>query len=679
MQAKNKSNTVEDAFKALSDLIADPLVIIDTGTIVQAANKAVKQVTGYSQEELVGKSFLQLEFLDGENKAILAKNFEKRMNGVDIEPYDVKFTARNGQARYVEVRGKAIEYFGKQVNLVVLHDVTQRNRVQTLLETNLSVNEEKLRSIFDSAPDPIAVSDLKGKVIDCNPAALNTFGYSEKKEIIDKSVFEFFAEKDRAKAMETLTREQGKVKNVEYTFLAKGGREFQAELSASPMYTKSGKITSFVSTIRDITERKKAEEQIGRAAEEWKKTFDAISDSVFVLDKEHRFTNANKALCDLLRKEPKELIGKRCYEVMHGADEPVLDCPCAKAKVTRKPEEIEIVDAHSGLWFLLSVWPFFDENGEYAGCVHTAKDITERKKAEETLRASEEKYRVISSITADLVFSCIRSDERGFTVDWMAGAAEKIFGYSTKEINKKGCWKFTVQPQDLPIFDEKVTGLKPGQSSICELRITHKDGSLKWIKVLARVVIDSSNPTNYRLFGACRDITERKKAEEKLKKLKAFDERIIDSLGEALLIIDPDDYRIINVNKEALEQLNLRRDDLIGKTCYEATHHRSTPCQAPEHICPIRKMLETGEPVTVEHTHFDHQNNEVDVEVSAYPVTDSEGKTVVIHVAKNITEHKLMGQAVRDSEEKFRTISSAVKDALILVDGDGSCLLESLG
>ena len=97
---------------------------------------------------------------------------------------------------------------------------------------------------------------------------------------------------------------------------------------------------------RDMTERRKAEEQVRRAAEEWKKTFDAISDFVFVLDKEHRFTAANKAFCDYLRKEPKELMGKRCFEVLHGADEPVLDCPCAKAKVTRKPEEIEKVDDH---------------------------------------------------------------------------------------------------------------------------------------------------------------------------------------------------------------------------------------------------------------------------------------------------------------------------------------------
>ena len=147
--------------------------------------------------------------------------------------------------------------------------------------------------------------------------------------------------------------------------------------------------------------------------------------------------------------------------------------------------------------------------------------------------------------------------------------------------------------------------------------------------------------------------------------------RIIDSLGDALLVIDPNDYRIISVNKAALEQLNLRREDLIGKTCFEATHHRSAPCQAPEHICPIREMQETGSPVTVEHIHFDHQNSEVNVEVSAYPVKNPEGKTVVIHVAKDVTERRRMEQDLRDSEEKFRTISNSVKDALVLVDGTG--------
>ena len=275
----------------------------------------------------------------------------------------------------------------------------------------------------------------------------------------------------------------------------------------------------------DITERKKAEQQIKRSAEEWKKTFDAISDFVFIIDKENKFTGANKALCDFLNKEQKDLIGKRCCEVIHGANEILMDCPCAKSKVTRKPESIEKGDAHSSSWFLLSVWPFFDENGEYAGCVHTAKNITERKKAD-----------------------------------------------------------------------------------------------------------------------------------EKLKDLKAFDERIINSLDDALLVIDPDDYKIISSNEVALKQLNLKKEDLIGKTCYQTTHHSLTPCKAPEHDCPIRKVMETKETITVEHRHFDENNNELIVEVSARLVKDPEGKTVVIHVSRDITERKHMETAIREAEKRYRAL-----------------------
>lgn len=94
----------------------------------------------------------------------------------------------------------------------------------------------------------------------------------------------------------------------------------------------------------------------------------------------------------------------------------------------------------------------------------------------------------------------------------------------------------------------------------------------------------------------------RKRTSEKLRFLKEFSERVVDSIGDALLVIDPNDYTIISANETALRQLKSRREDLIGKTCYETTHHRSTPCKPPHHICPIQEMLKTGKVVTVEHT-----------------------------------------------------------------------------
>lgn len=94
------------------------------------------------------------------------------------------------------------------------------------------------------------------------------------------------------------------------------------------------------------------------------------------------------------------------------------------------------------------------------------------------IKDSEAKRQIISSITSDFVFSCLRTPQGAFAIDWMAGPTKEVFGYSDSEIKDRGCWKFTVHHQDLPIFEEKITGLQPGKSAVSELRITRKDGSI---------------------------------------------------------------------------------------------------------------------------------------------------------------------------------------------------------
>ena len=173
-----------------------------------------------------------------------------------------------------------------------------------------------------------------------------------------------------------------------------------------------------------------------------------------------------------------------------------------------------------------------------------------------------------------------------------------------------------------------------------------------------------------------KDITERKKAEENLKKLKAFDERIIDSLGEALLVIDPEDYKIISCNEAALKQLNLSKEELIGKTCYQTTHQLTSPCQPPEHVCPIQEVLETGRPLTVEHRHHDKDNNELIVEVSAHPVRDPEGKLVIIHIARDITARKQMETRIREAEKRYRSLFSQAPLGILIIDPQTGMIVE---
>jgi len=129
---------------------------------------------------------------------------------------------------------------------------------------DLREREEKLKSIFATSPDAITATDLNGNIIECNEQALKLFGSQSKDELIGKNAFELIATKDRQKAMENMksTLEQSLVRNIEYTLLTKAGHEYPAELSASVVRDALGNPLGFVAVIKDISERKRMEQQL---------------------------------------------------------------------------------------------------------------------------------------------------------------------------------------------------------------------------------------------------------------------------------------------------------------------------------------------------------------------------------------------------------------------------------
>ena len=131
--------------------------------------------------------------------------------------------------------------------------------------------------------------------------------------------------------------------------------------------------------------RQQAENGIRKAAEEWRTTFDAISDLISIHDSNYKITRVNRAFAKVFKMEPKELIGKTCYEVVHGESEPPLHCPHKRALETGKPEAAEFFETHLDVYLGVTASPIFNEKGKVVRTVHIAKDITERKKIEEQL------------------------------------------------------------------------------------------------------------------------------------------------------------------------------------------------------------------------------------------------------------------------------------------------------
>lgn len=139
-------------------------------------------------------------------------------------------------------------------------ELADGNTWRKQIEKILSESERRLRNILASSPDAITVTDLDGNITECNQATLNMHGFSSKRELIGKSAFELIAEKDHQRALENMkkTLKQGFLKDIEYTFLTKNGREFPAELSASVIRDSSGNPTAFIAITKNIFKRKQA-------------------------------------------------------------------------------------------------------------------------------------------------------------------------------------------------------------------------------------------------------------------------------------------------------------------------------------------------------------------------------------------------------------------------------------
>ncbi|MDD5355783.1 MAG: PAS domain-containing sensor histidine kinase, partial [Candidatus Omnitrophica bacterium] len=140
------------------------------------------------------------------------------------------------------------------------------------------------------------------------------------------------------------------------------------------------------STVRDITQRKQAEEKIALAVEEWERTFNSISDLIFIQNKNFIITKVNKACLTLLKLKPEEAIGRKCHEIFHNLDHPWPNCPMVKTQGDQVYHAEEVDDPHIGVPLLVTVSPIFNVKGEFIGSVHVARDISERKKVENALK-----------------------------------------------------------------------------------------------------------------------------------------------------------------------------------------------------------------------------------------------------------------------------------------------------
>lgn len=144
---------------------------------------------------------------------------------------------------------------------------------------------------------------------------------------------------------------------------------------------------------------------------------------------------------------------------------------------------------------------------------------------------------------------------------------------------------------------------------------------------------------------------------------------ILNSINEAVSLIDPQTFKIIEANRLFLQEVGLEREEVLGQTCYRLTHHRESPCQPPDCPCPVFYTLETGEPAIFEHVHRGPQGEKRYVEVSSIPIKSPSGQIRhIVHIARDLTHRRLAEEEIRRLLEKIQRIMDSVPEGVLLLD-----------
>jgi two-component system, NarL family, sensor histidine kinase EvgS len=254
--------------------------------------------------------------------------------------------------------------------------------------TELGESESKYKMLIENQVDMLVKVDLEGRLLFVSPSYCKMFNKTEK-ELLNEKFMPLVHEEDQKTTQEGMKKlfQPPYSCYLEQRAKTKDGWKWLSWMD-SAVLDANGNVIEIIGLGRDISKQKETELEISRIAMEWQTTFDATNDAIWTLSKEHIILRCNETATKMFNTTYDGLIGKKCWEIVHGTNEPVEDCPSMRAQKTLKRETMELPSNEK--WFLITVDPILDDFGKFHGAVHIIRDITHRKMIESELEKHRE-------------------------------------------------------------------------------------------------------------------------------------------------------------------------------------------------------------------------------------------------------------------------------------------------
>lgn len=521
--------------------------------------------------------------------------------------------------------------------------------------------EQTPYDLLDNAPIGHYRSTPDGRILHVNAALVEILGYPDQETLLATRAVELYVKPaDRQQWQEAVEREP-LMRGFETHLRKYDGTDIWVRESACAVRDDAGQVLYYEGIVEDITSLKQAEEELVRAAREWQITFDSTSDAICLLDRDQRVTRANLAMRTLFQGGP-ELVGRRCWEIIHGTDGPIPECPLLRMKHTQKRESMEM--AFNDRTLDVTTDPILDQQGNLIGTVHIIRDITERKRTEEALNKERDLMkRLMETSPAGVVLV-----NREGQITFANTRAEQVLGLSRAEIIGRvyndPLWRIT--DYDGNPFPEKALPFRRVMETgkpVFDVRhaIEWPDGRRVLLSINgAPLISETGEPAG--MIATVEDITARVQAEKALRENEAALRSIFRAVPVGIGLVDRN-RTLLRINDRICEMTGYSRNELIGQSArliYPSDEEFERVGR--EKYAQVRTRG-TG---SIETRWRRKDGRIIDVLLSSTLIDPLDPDSNVVFTALDITERK-------QSEEKLREESS-FRNSIIKNAAEGLCV-----
>lgn len=587
---------------------------------------------------------LPLEGVFGENTEYVKSQYAKAFAGEEIT-FEQKLTGNHYLIRAVPL----FEDDGS-VNRILAAVMN----IGDLKRAELAVAEERnlLRTVIDAVPDYIYIQDTNHQMLLSNLAHIRSMGYDHPDEVVGKTTPDLYATPLAEKycADDEYVFQTGKpIINKEEQSIGINGEVIQALTTKVPLRNLEGDIIGLVGSTRNITDLKEVESQLRYLAN----IQGQMRDAVIGTDLDYNILSWNKAAEDMYGWTADEVLGKHLSHFMKTEfmDDTTIESSSQHllAQGYWTGEVIQHHKSGTAIHVLSSVITNVDEHGTIVGVIAVNRDITERKQAENVIRESETRYRLLAENVTDMIS---RHTPSG-TYTYATPSAKQLTGYDPEELLGYSAYSF-FYPDDVPEIERSHTAIiEQPKINTLQYRFVRKDGHLRWVETTSHTLRNAANEV-IEIIAVTRDISERKAQQARMRVISerlelataAADMGIWDwDVQEDVLLWDERMFEIYEVNElDFLNSIDAWKATLHPDDAEEAIGHLETMLRVSDHYSSeFRIVLPTGK------TKYILSNTNIYRDSDGTPV-----RMVGIHL--DISETKAAEQALRNALVKEREL-----------------------